>query len=562
MIAVVRIITTVAVLIGVVLSADADGVGESSPEKVGRVLKFQFADGTVITGRMAATIITFRMSGGSVMKIPVSDVKELTVWLGGGGKLLSKIRAGENVFVGAVTEKQFRIASPYGLVTVKPENVRRISPGAEVSPSKLARWNIDLHDKTRLRCIVISKSFSVQTCVGTLEVPLDQIWTAIFAADGKNVHIKCRGSDRISGTFNPKAIISVNTTKGKADMSIGKIAVMFCRTLMFKGYSSQSVNSLVFLPDGKRLGSLVLSGGFTAPVNIFDKAISKMSDKEMVALLIAVSAIAFSSDGKRMAEGFGDEIVSIWDSVTGKGMLVEHSGEVSCVAFSPDAKLLASGSRDKTIKIWDSATGKERLTLKGHSGAMTFVIFSPDGKTLASASLDKTVRIWDSITGNELQVLKEDSSAASCVAFSPDGKLLASGSSNTTIKIWDSATGKKLLTLRGRSYRVLSMGFSPDGKRLASGGYRLVAPKISLFNGSRAYIALSSEESYIVGGYKGNDNKAYGRTVWDAVTGKELVTRVGVGTRAFSIDDKGRVWGTGDKPAILLDIANPVRFQK
>ena len=73
---------------------------------------------------------------------------------------------------------------------------------------------------------------------------------------------------------------------------------------------------------------------------------------------------------------------------------VRHAGAKLAV-FSPDGKLLASSSEDKTIRIWNSETGKELIVLDRHTDAVTSVTFSPDGGMLASSSEDKTVRMWN-----------------------------------------------------------------------------------------------------------------------------------------------------------------------
>ena len=46
--------------------------------------------------------------------------------------------------------------------------------------------------------------------------------------------------------------------------------------------------------------------------------------------------------------------------------LTGHSNVVSSVAYSPDGKHIVSGSWDNTVKVWDSQTGKEVIVLLCH----------------------------------------------------------------------------------------------------------------------------------------------------------------------------------------------------
>jgi WD40 repeat protein len=206
----------------------------------------------------------------------------------------------------------------------------------------------------------------------------------------------------------------------------------------------------------------------------------------------AVSSIAFSPDGERLASASRDNTVKLWNVTSGaevltlrghnKGLL--HKG-VTAVVFSPDGQRLASASSDKTVKLWDAIRGAEVLTLEGHMAAVTSVAFSRDGLRLASASDDRTVKLWNASTGDELITLRGHASGVSCVTFSPDGQRLASGSDDGTIKLWDAntdaenltqrawiqrnrpASEAEILTFRGDS-RVSAVAFSPDGERLAS----------------------------------------------------------------------------------------------
>ena len=66
------------------------------------------------------------------------------------------------------------------------------------------------------------------------------------------------------------------------------------------------------------------------------------------------------------------------------------------VAFSPDGRTLASGSGDGILTLWDISTRQPLGRLHdGHTAEVLGVAFSPDGKTLASSSGDGTLVLWD-----------------------------------------------------------------------------------------------------------------------------------------------------------------------
>src|SRR5262249_55006362 len=168
----------------------------------------------------------------------------------------------------------------------------------------------------------------------------------------------------------------------------------------------RSTRSLALSADGLTL-AVVGHGSYHRYFSIFrlDEAAKKVTPLAKDAGFNGtLSGSALSPDGQRIAVGHGvSGGLHVFDTTTGREIAQHasaHASPIEAMAFSSDGAKLATADNEGTIKIWQDAqklTSKSTalVTLKGHQGAITAGRFSIDGKRLLTASADKTARDWD-----------------------------------------------------------------------------------------------------------------------------------------------------------------------
>ena len=227
-----------------------------------------------------------------------------------------------------------------------------------------------------------------------------------------------------------------------------------------------------------------------------------------------IRSVAFFQDDRKLLIVTKSGTILVWEMGGSKeSCVLENSrSHFDSMALSADGRQLATGGREGVVSLWDleacgSEVETEEVEVEEMDVDIETVILSPDGTRAALWRYGQTkIEIWNTVNGTKIDDLindppREDFSITSKaevkgMAFLPEGthglsphwigdsrgSVMVTGSSDGTIRLWSRSSFSSREAWIGPEYRhwidTLKIDFialSPDGKLLATAASYRVA---------------------------------------------------------------------------------------
>jgi WD40 repeat protein len=269
-----------------------------------------------------------------------------------------------------------------------------------------------------------------------------------------------------------------------------------------------------------------------------------------------IKSVEYSSDGKFIVAGAGDQTAIVWNAENGKEFAKLKHANSSCSGcltkafFTPDNKYVVSAYSD-SIQIFDWKARKLILQMSNAEGSFDDLALSPDGRYASVIQYGRT-EVWDINAGKHIFGTGSYESKNTSASFSPDGNYLVIGNEKRMAEIWRLSDGKKMVTLKGylnqldekilnNSYMywvalVHETKLSPDNKYIAIGNTGNNAKLIDFYTG-RIHKTLKGHNGMVISLSFSNDGKFL---VTGGVDGKAILWNVETGevVKEFEFPDK------------------------
>ncbi|NXF69925.1 CFA52 protein, partial [Ciccaba nigrolineata] len=186
-------------------------------------------------------------------------------------------------------------------------------------------------------------------------------------------------------------------------------------------------------------------------------------------------AIDVMRDGKSIISAWNDGNIRAFLPQSGRPMYEinhAHSLGVTAIATTSDCKRIISGGGEGQVRVWEIHERIHKLgeILKEHVSAVSCIKIKKDDRECVTASLDGTCIIWDIVRFIRKQIILANT-FFKCVCYHPEEYQIITSGTNKKIGYWEVFDGSMIRELEGSaSGSINGMDITSDGAYFVTGG--------------------------------------------------------------------------------------------
>ncbi|XP_030639152.1 cilia- and flagella-associated protein 52 [Chanos chanos] len=202
------------------------------------------------------------------------------------------------------------------------------------------------------------------------------------------------------------------------------------------------------------------------------------TSKELLRIMVpnvTCNALGFMRDGRSIFSAWNDGKIRLFTPESGRLILViqnAHNMGVTAIAGTSDCKRIVSGGGEGQVRVWEIVRNSHRLieTMKEHKATVNAIKIKSNDKECVTASSDGTCIIWDLVRFVRNQMVLANT-LFRCVCYHPEEYQIITSGTDRKIGYWEVYDGAAIRELEGSlSGAINGMHISLDGNYFVTGG--------------------------------------------------------------------------------------------
>nr|XP_021511681.1 cilia- and flagella-associated protein 52 [Meriones unguiculatus] len=228
---------------------------------------------------------------------------------------------------------------------------------------------------------------------------------------------------------------------------------------------NMTCHGIDFMRDGKS----IVSAWDDGKIRAFAPETGRLMYAINSAHRIGVTAIATTSDCKRIISGGGEGEVRVWQigcqTQKLEEALKEHQSSVSCIRVKKNNEECVTASTDGTCIIWDLVRNQMILS----NTLFQCVCYHPDEFQIITSGTDRKIAYWEVFDGSVIRELEGSlSGSINGMDITQEGEHFVTGGHDHLIKVWDYNEGEVTHVGVGHSGHIMGIRVSPGNKHIIS----------------------------------------------------------------------------------------------